>query len=48
MGTPAPNREHQAYSRNILEYEEPERYISLIIFLPYSWGSLSGVPIRTL
>ena len=43
MGTP--NREPQEYSRNLIEYEDPGRYIP-IIFLLYSWGSLFGVPIR--
>ena len=43
MGTP--NREPQEYSMNVLEYEDPGRYIP-IIFLLYSWGSLFGVPIR--
>ena len=40
-----PNREPQEYSRNIMEYKDPGRYIP-IIFLLYSWGSLFGVPIR--
>ena len=39
-----PNREPQEYSRHIMEYKDPGRYI-LIIFLLYSWGSLFGVPI---
>ena len=43
MGTP--NREPQEYSRNLIEYKDPGRYIP-IIFLLYSWGSLFGVPIR--
>ena len=42
MGTP--NWEPQEYSRNIMEYQDPGRYIH-IIFLLYSWGSLFGVPI---
>ena len=37
-----PNREPQEYSRNIMEYKDPGRYIP-IIFLLYSWGSLFGV-----
>ena len=43
LGTP--NREPQEYSRNIMEYEDPGRYIP-IIYLLYSWGSLFGVPSR--
>ena len=43
MGTP--NKEPQEYSRNLMEYKDPGRYIP-IIFLLYSWGSLFGVPIR--
>ena len=43
MGTP--NMEPQDYSRNIIEYKDPGRYIP-IIFLLYSWGSLFGVPIK--
>ena len=43
LGTP--NREPQEYSRNILEYKDPGRYIP-IIYLLYSWGSLFGVPSR--
>ena len=43
MGTP--NREPQEYSRNIIEYKDPGRYIP-IIFLLYFWGSLFGVPIN--
>ena len=39
----SPNREPQEYSRNIMEYRDPGRYIP-IIFLLYSWGSLFGVP----
>ena len=53
MGTP--NREPQEYSRNIKEYKDPGRFRVVvwglgfrgyipIIFLLYSWGSLSGVP----
>ena len=41
MGTP--NREPQEYSRSIIEYEDPGRYIP-IIFLLFSWGALFGVP----
>ena len=41
----APNREPQEYSRNIMEYKDPGRYIP-IIFLLYSWGSLFGIPSR--
>ena len=43
MGTP--NREPQEYSRNIIEYKGPGRYIP-IIFVLYFWGSLFGVPIK--
>ena len=43
LGTP--NREPQEYSRNIMEYKDPGRYIP-IIYLLYSWGSLFGVPSR--
>ena len=43
MGTP--NREPQEYSRNMMEYEDPGKYIP-IIFLLYSWGSLFGGPIK--
>ena len=43
LGTP--NREPQEYSRNIMEYKDPDRYID-IIYLLYSWGSLFGVPSR--
>ena len=42
MGTP--NREPQEYSRNRMEYRDPGRYIPIIL-LPYSCGSLFGVPI---
>ena len=45
VGTP--NREPQEYSRNIIEYEDPDRYIP-IIFLLYSWGSLFGFPLKFL
>ena len=45
MGTS--NREHEECSRNILEYKDSCKYIPMI-FLLYSWGSLFGVPIRTL
>ena len=41
MGTP--NREPKEYSRNIMEDEDPSRYIPNI-FLLYSWVSLFGVP----
>ena len=41
LGTP--NREPQEYSRNIMEYKDPGRYIP-IIYLLYSWGSRFGVP----
>ena len=41
MGTP--NREPQEYSRNIIEIHLPGSLYS-IIFLPYSLGSLFGVP----
>ena len=43
LGTP--NREPQEYSSNIMENENPGRYI-LIIYLLYSWGSRFGVPSR--
>ena len=43
LGTP--NRELQEYSRNIMEYKDPGRYIP-IIYLLYSWGSRFGVPSR--
>ena len=43
LGTP--NREPQEYSRNILEYKDPGRYIPIICLL-YSWGSRFGVPSR--
>ena len=43
LGTP--NREPQEYSRNIVEYKDPGRYIP-IIYLLYSWGSRFGVPSR--
>ena len=43
LGTP--NGEPQEYSRNIMEYEDPGRYIPIICLL-YSWGSLFGVPSR--
>ena len=45
MGTP--DRETQECCRNIIECEDPGRYIP-IIFLLYSWGSLFGVPIKVL
>ena len=41
MGTP--NREPQEYSRSVIEYEDPGRYVP-ITFLLYSWGSLFEVP----
>ena len=41
MGTP--NREPQEYSRNIIEYKDPSRYVPIVILL-YSWGSQFGVP----
>ena len=31
------------YNRNIIEHEDPGRYIP-VVFLLYSWGSLFGVP----
>ena len=43
LGTP--NREPKEYSRNIMEYKDPGRYIP-IIYLLYSWGSRFGVPSR--
>ena len=43
LGTP--NREPQEYSRNIMEYKDPGRYVP-IIYLLYSWGYLFGVPSR--
>ena len=45
LGTP--NREPQEYSRNIMEYKDPGRYIP-IIYLLYSWGSRFGVPVESL
>ena len=45
MGTP--KGEPQEYSRKIMEYWDPGRYVA-IIFLLYSWGSLFGVPIKDL
>ena len=41
MGTP--NRKLQEYSRNIMEYKHPGRYIP-IIFLLYSWVPSLGFP----
>ena len=41
LGTP--KREPQEYRGNIIEYEDPGRYMP-IIFLLYIWGSLFGVP----
>ena len=41
MGTP--NSEPQEYSRNIVEYEDPGKYIRVILLL-YCWGSLFGDP----
>ena len=38
-----PNREPQEYSKIIIEYKDPGKYIP-IKFLLYSWGSLFGVP----
>ena len=43
LGTP--NREPQEYSRNMMEYKDPGRYIPSI-YLLYSWGSRFGVPSR--
>ena len=40
-----PNKEPQEYSRNIMEYENPGKYIPIIVLL-HSWGSLFGVPSR--
>ena len=40
-----PNREPQEYSRYIIGIYLPGSFYS-IIFLLYSWGSLSGVPSR--
>ena len=45
MGTP--KREPQEYSRNIIEYKDPDGYIP-ILFLLYSWGSLFGFPLKSL
>ena len=45
LGTP--NRELQEYSRNIIGIYPPGSLYSLLVLL-YSWGSLFGVPIRTL
>ena len=41
MGTS--NREPQEYSRNMMEYKDPSRYIPIILLL-HSWGSRFGVP----
>ena len=41
LGTP--NREPQEYTRNVMEYKDPGRYIP-IIYLLHSWGSRFGVP----
>ena len=38
----APNKEPQEYNRNIIEYNDPGKYLP-IIFLLYVWGSLLGV-----
>ena len=38
-----PNGEPQEYSRNIADYKDPGRYVS-IVFLLYSCGFLFGVP----
>ena len=38
----SPNKEPQEYTRNIEECKDTGRYIP-VIFLLYSWGSLSGV-----
>ena len=38
-----PKREPQEYGRNMVEYRDPGRYVPTI-FLPFSWGSLFGVP----
>ena len=43
LGTP--NREPQEYSRYIMEYKDPGRYIPIICLL-YSWGFRFGVPSR--
>ena len=43
LGTP--NREPQEYSKNMMEYKDPGRYIP-ITYLLYSWGSRFGVPSR--
>ena len=45
LGTP--KREPQEYRRNIMEHKDHGRYIP-VIFLPYSWGSLFGVPSKAL
>ena len=42
-----PKEGTQEYRRNMMEYNDPERY-NPIIFLLYSWGSLFGVPTQTL
>ena len=43
MGTP--NREAQECSRNMKEYKDPGRHITMI-FLLCSWGSLCGLSIK--
>ena len=40
------DRESQEYTRNIIVYKGPGRYVP-IIFLLYSWGSLFGFPLES-
>ena len=44
MGTP--NSEPQEYSRNVVGIYLPGYFDIAITFLPYSWGSLFGLPIQ--
>ena len=43
MGTP--HKEPQEHNRNMVEHEDPGRYIPVILLL-YSWGSLFRVPTK--
>ena len=40
-----PNNVGVEYTRDIIEYKDPGRYIP-IVFLLHSWGSLVGVPTK--
>ena len=40
-------RDPPEYSRNIMEYQDPDRYVPFV-FLLHSWGSLLGVPSKVL